>query len=89
MRYKDCKPIRPSKTTAWRVTFGDGKVLLSLFHEEATVEEVVEYTKTHHPKFSFYVQVVGVGEFELVNSARDSYYLSDTRKVNENMEVVI
>jgi hypothetical protein len=92
MKYgTDTTEIRPRQCTAWSVSLPDGRRLMSLFHKDATIQDVHHFFKIRHAQFT--IEEIDVGEVTLVAPYimvnGDQTYSSDGRRVDQDWNVVL
>lgn len=85
-KYDEVLPIESHLSTVWMINFEAGPRKLQIWHKDAKIEEIVEATKAMYPKDKFDVEAVNVGSI-WVHSIENM--MSDGRKLNQDMEVVI
>jgi len=86
MKYNEVLPINAYVSTAWMVEFTNGCKQLNLWHKNAKIEDVVEAIGMQWPNYEFTVAAVDVGVFTVHHV---DHSLSNGRKLNQDMEVVI
>lgn len=86
--YEDCRPIEPQKSTAWLVTFlKNEQKEIHIWHEHATMEEVVSGLRDCNLGKKFYVEAITVGSYS-INKCLHAYF-HDGRKVHQDFTVTI
>jgi hypothetical protein len=85
-KYEDVRPINSYRNTAWMVEFDNGCKQIQLWHDKATIEDIVEAMKMEYPTTKFTVAAVDVGVFTI---GRVEHCLSNGRKVNQDMNIQI
>lgn len=91
MDYKDCVPLRTVECITWLIEeiVPEGacanKYILCT-DPSFTVQQVIDYVKTHKLMRKFTIMTINVGLFEL--AGKFDYYTRDARKVNHNLEIV-
>jgi hypothetical protein len=87
--YNECTPIKGRLSTAWIVKFSRGKHLLLVYHKSAKIEDVVDFVRLNYMG-KFTVGEIDCGTFNLDSQHPiDHSYSSDSRQVNQNVEVII
>lgn len=89
MKYNDCHPIETKVSSVWLRRFKD-KVLLEIWHPEATIIDVVNSGLYEGQEFT--VQAIDTGYIDITKCFKDGYfclYSSDARKVTNNLEVYL
>jgi hypothetical protein len=85
-------PIVPSLRTAWLIAFDDGRRVVSIWSDNACIQKVVASVRAgflgaRFPRSGFRVSNIDVGAFEVQTII--SSYASDSRRVNDRLEVVL
>ena len=88
MHYGEGVKIEPYLRTVWCIEFETGATLLQVWHENATIEEVVSSSKLLYRNQKFTVSVVDVGTFSFVVD-NFTNYMSNGLKLNQDMQYVI
>ena len=87
MNYKDTIPIEPSINNTWLIEYESGLKMLSVWHHEAKIENIIEFVNmTYSQHGPFTVANVTVGTFFVTNT---EHSLTNGRKVNQNYKVTI
>lgn len=87
MKYKDCKPIVPSRMAVWLVEpKGDGKRRLVITDPALTVPDVIAMMK-NELNGEFTITSLTAGEFYVSKGRKHCYYQNDGRKVSDKLSV--
>jgi hypothetical protein len=84
--YKDGMLIDAKISTTWMVKFENGCKQLQVWHRDAKIKDIAKSVKTQWPKCRFTVAAVDVGVFTIHHI---DHSLSDGRKLNQDMQVVV
>lgn len=88
LKYEDCKPIQPTISAVYLVTFCEIEKVLCVFHRGATVENIVDFIKVYYPeRKTFTVRRIDVGVFVLA-AMRHISMSGDGREINQDMEII-
>jgi hypothetical protein len=85
-KYDEVLPIEAYNSSVWLVEFEYGQNLLQIWHKDAKIEHVVAGMKMLYPDSEFTVAAVDVGSVWI---SQIENMMSNGRKLNQNMEVVI
>ena len=86
--YSEVIPIETMPCSCWLIEFTTGEQHVTCWYRDATIDEVVGFVNVHRPSAKFTVQRVDVGEWVIVSKTKLGYS-GDSRKVNQDLEVIV